>query len=301
MRSAVVWMLAVAAPLTAQRAAEATRREASQVLTFGVYTSEKAAAIYRMLLPLVESLQQSLDEKLPVAVDVQFKICKTYEEAQEALIRGELDFAKFGPASYVIVKRRSPGVTLLAMEDNGGKKSFEGFIVVRNDSPIRALADLRGKRFAFGDETSTIGRYLVQHELLRAGIRARDLAGYQYLGRHDKVFKCVELGDFDAGAIRDNTFTKLNKDGKLRVLARFDNVTQPWIARAGLDPRIVRALTKTLLELKDPDVLRGIQVDGFFPAEDADYEPIRRAMQAAIEFVQPEPVKAPPQPAGPGK
>lgn len=291
-------LLSVLVP--AQRPINATQRPDAEILKFGVYTSERATSIYRMLLPLVEALQTSMDAKLPDAVDIQFKVCKTYEEAQDAIVAGEIDFSKFGPASYVLVKQRSPGIQLLAMENNDGKKSFEGFVVVRSDSRFRTLADLKGTRFAFGDETSTIGRYLVQHELLRAGLCGEDFRKYEFLGRHDKVFKAVELGDFEAGAVRDNTFAKMNKDKKLRVLARFDNVTQPWIARSGLDPKIVKALRQSLLELKDPEALRGIKADGFFPAEDSDYDVIRDAIRSSDAFAKPR--KPVPQPgARPGR
>ena len=85
------------------------------------------------------------------------------------------------------------------MEDKKGERRFSGVIVVGADSSIKRLADLAGKRFAFGDENSTIGRYLAQAELVKAGIRARDLAHYEYLGRHDLVAKAVSLGDFRAG------------------------------------------------------------------------------------------------------
>jgi hypothetical protein len=35
-------------------------------------------------------------------------------------------------------------------------------IAVQKDSPLKTLAELKGKKFAFGDQNSTIGRYLAQ-------------------------------------------------------------------------------------------------------------------------------------------
>jgi len=107
------------------------------------------------------------------------------------------------------------------MEKQDGGKRFEGYIVVRRDSPIRTLADLKGKSFAFGDRNSTIGRFLSQELLQEAGVLERDFApdGIQYLGRHDIVFRAVEIGDFDAGALKSSTFDKMNKRGQLRILA----------------------------------------------------------------------------------
>ena len=47
------------------------------------------------------------------------------------------------------------------------------------------------KSFAFGNELSTIGRYLAQQYLMQHGIHEKDLSHYKYLGRHDRVGTAV--------------------------------------------------------------------------------------------------------------
>ena len=78
---------------------------------------------------------------------------------------------RFGPSSYVIAKGQNKDIDLLAMETNGGDKDRPAWIVVRAQSQIRTLQDLKGKTFAFADERSTIGRFFVQAMLVRAGLR----------------------------------------------------------------------------------------------------------------------------------
>lgn len=75
------------------------------------------------------------------------------------------------------------------------------------------FSQLRGQTFAFGDERSTIGRYLSQLLLVQHGIRADELLSYEYLGRHDRVGTAVGAGQFDAGALKESTFRKLKKKG----------------------------------------------------------------------------------------
>src|SRR5262249_23565107 len=185
---------------------------------------------------------------------------KTYDECLDKFVDGAVDFVRFGPASYVLAKQRQPGIQLLVAEREDGDRP--GMIVVRSDSKVRTLADLKGMRFAFGDENSTIGRYLSQAALVQAGVHADDLKAHEYLDRHDKVFKAVEIGDFDAGALHAATFRELNKNGKLRAIARFDNVGKPWIARKGLEAPLVAALQQALLGLP-PDALATLKVAGF--------------------------------------
>ncbi|MEZ5988843.1 MAG: phosphate/phosphite/phosphonate ABC transporter substrate-binding protein [Planctomycetota bacterium] len=227
-----------------------------RVLTLGVYTTDKPSTMYEQFNPMTRALEKQLEQRMPWPVEVRLQIFKTYEECQDALVQDKVDFVRFGPASYVIAQRKNAKLQLLAMESNEGKKTFKGYIVVRKDSDIQSLEDLAGRSFAFGDESSTIGRYLSQARLLEAGIDARKLARYEYLGRHDKVYRAVAVGDYDAGALKSSTFEKLDKKKcELRILVAFDNITKPWIARAGLDPKLTAALRDSLLAIdanRDP-------------------------------------------------
>lgn len=254
-------------------------------LTFGVYTSEKATTLYEQFAPVLGEIGGSAGKSLKRRVTIQLKIYKTYDEALDAFTRGQVDFVRFGPASYVLAKQQSPDIQLLAAEQEDGRKRCKGVIVVHADSPIRKLEDLKGKRFAFGDDNSTIGRYLAQAELAKAGVFATDLKGFRYLGRHDKVAKAVELKDFDAGSVHIATFESFTKEQKtLRAIATFENVGKPWIARAGLDKGVVEALSAALLALTAQNHLDLLKVHGFLPTKDQDYDLVRRGMKKAQEF-----------------
>lgn len=256
-------------------------------LSFGVYQSDKATVMYRSFTPVLEALMTSLERRLGRPVDIKLTIFKSYEDGIESLARGEIDFVRFGPASYITAKAKQPGIELIAMETESGDKRFKGLIVVQKESPIRTIGDLRGKKFAFGDPNSTIGRYLAQAELIKAGITGRDLSDYQYLGRHDTVVKAVEIGDFDAGSVMQQTFDKANAKGSLRVLASFDNVTKPWAARKGLDKSTLEAIQASLYSLNDPVVLKELKITGFVPTSDEEYRLVRDGMRLAEEFESP--------------
>jgi len=144
--------------------------------------------------------------------------------------------------------------------------------------------DLKGKKIAFGDKNSTIGRYLVQADLVKAGVFASDLHSFKYLGRHDLVAKSVQLGDFDAGSIKMGTFLKYNKEKRLRIIHSFDNVTKPWIARGGLAPETFSAIQQSLLGIKDHQVLKELKISGFLPTSDTEYDFVRKGIEEAKSF-----------------
>jgi len=253
-------------------------------LTFGVYSSDKATVMYKMFIPIVQHLQQRTEEKLERPVDIFIKIFRTYDEGIDALVQGQVDLVRFGPSSYILAKTQNPGISLVAMESKKGKKRFQGMIFVSQDSPIERLEDIKGKRFAFGDHNSTIGRYLAQAELVKASIYAHDLKEFTYLGRHDKVVKAILLKDYEVGSAKESTFKKYNKKNELRVIHRFDNVTKPWIAREGLDTAITQALKETLLSLTDKEILSEAKISQFVEADDLDYQIVRDGMRIAQAF-----------------
>lgn len=265
------------------------------VLKFGAYSYKKPTDVYKEFEPVLQVLQPAVARAVGRPAQIELKITKTYEECLEAFVRGEVDFVRFGPASYVLAKKRAPDVKLLAVEEEDGKKICKGYVVVRADSKIKSLEDLAGKRFAFGDEQSTIGRFLSQAVLFEAGITAKKLQGFEYLDRHDRVFDAVESGEFDAGALHESVFAKRNKKKVLRVLWPFDNAGKPWIARAGLDGDIVEALSTALTSMTDEAALAALKVTALTRGRDSDFEGVRKGMAESEKFDD-RPVQTPAKP-----
>lgn len=256
-------------------------------LNFGVYSSNKPSAMVKIFKPTLKELESRMSVKLGREVDIRMQIAKDYDQGISHLTSGKVDFSRFGPASYLEAKRMNKDIKIAAMESANSSKVFYGVIAVRNDSDIKQPAQLRNRSFAFGDEGSTIGRFLSQRFLYEHDILADDLSSYEYLGRHDKVGTAVGAGDFDAGALNESTFKKLVEKGEpIRELVRFPNVTKPWIARSGLDPVVFNALKESLLELKNKDALKGLKTDGFLEGSDSDYSQIRAAMENNFQFFE---------------
>ena len=264
---------------------EASSSENIPTLTFGVYTSDKPSAMFKKFKPILRYFEDEIATRIEEAPQIKLVIYKTYELALRAFINDEVDFVRFGPASYVIAKNRNPNIRLLAIEENKGERRFNGIICVREDSPFGSLADLRGKSFAFGDENSTIGRYLSQAELVEAGITSSDLEKFDYLDRHDKVVAAVLHGKYDAGAAKESTFAKYKEKG-LRELKAFDNVTKPWVARSGISENQFIALQNVLLKTTNPDILKTFSksLSGFAPCKDSEYDFVRKGMKRSKRF-----------------
>lgn len=248
-------------------------------LSFGVYTSDQPTAMVKAYKPILNRIESDLSAALGEPVNISLKVSATYEKGVSNLVDGVTDFSMMGAASYIEAYRKDSNLRILAIDSTNGSKTFNGVICVHADSPITSASELVGKSFAFGNKSSTIGRYLSQAYLHQHGVDAEDLKNYEYLGRHDRVGHAVAAGNFDAGALREGTFNKLVKSGlKLRTLATFPNANRPWIASSKLDEKLFNALQLAMLNIDDEAVFAPFKRKQFVTGDDSDYDVIRDAI-----------------------
>lgn len=265
--------------------AGAAPAQAKVTLVLGLYPSEKPRNMVQAFRPSLNAVEDRMAAQLGDRVEIQIQMLSDYVMALDAVVAGEVDFARLGAVSYVMGKRAQPGLELLAMENSHGGVTFQGMIVVRDDSDVVSVADLKGRSFAFVSERSTLGRFFPQAYLAKAGISAADLREYAYVGHHEAVGLAVWTGRYDAGAMNQRIYEKLVRRGlRLRPIATFENVTRAWVARDGLPVEIAASLREALLGLDDPDILAALGFDGFLPGSDADYEATRQVMSEHDEY-----------------
>ncbi len=278
----VSWAVA----LTAIGAIQWTSVASAKVsVVFGTYSADKPSAMVAQLRPSLDGIAKRMSEIMGEEVEVHLQVVGSYDAGVDLIVNGDVDFMRLGPASYVTAKDRNPGLQILAMENKHGKKTFNGIIAVRTDSDITEVSQLHGRSFAFGSKRSTLGRYFSQLHLMRNGVFARDLAKFEYLGRHDKVGQAIGAGLYDAGALESTTFGRLVAKGvPIRAIATFSNATRPWVARAGLTENVEAVLRQALISLTDPDALAALRFDGFFLGDDLEYDPTREAIRENSRF-----------------
>ncbi len=259
-------------------------------LIFAVYTHEKPTTMQSNIAPVLAILERSITRSLSRPVQIDLRIYRQYDVAKDALVRGEVDFARFGSASYVEAKKLNPQVSLL-LAQNG---KVRGYIFALADSGIRSLTDLKGKSVAFVDDSSTTGNFLPKRALFVAGLTAKDLRGgsTNFLGSHDSVVKAVVEGKFGAGACNASIVDKFMKDTGIKFhILNEDREAKglPWVAGPTLDPAVAESIRGGLRSIRakeDQAVLERLrnETTGFEKAEDADYNPIRDAMREAGKF-----------------
>ncbi len=249
-------------------------------LVLGVHPYRSAMTLMESYKPLASYLSRKTGRVITV------KIAKDYRTHIQSIGEDRLDIAFMGPVSYVELVARYGKKPLLARQVIQGSPTFHGKIVVRQESTISSLAELAGRRFAFGDAASTMSHLVPRYMLRRAGVTVDRLAGYRFLGSHDNVALAVLTGDFDAGAVKESVYEKYQPRG-LKVLATTPALSEHlFVTRSKLPDELRQALREALYGLKDDPqglaIMSGIRpgMTAWVPVVDADYDGLRVILDA---------------------
>ena len=124
----------------------------------------------------------------------------SYSQLIRAIAENRVDFAFLSPLGYVTAAQVADAEILLKCE-RGGRPYYWSVILVRRDSGIRSLGDLKGKRIAFTHLGSTSGYVVPMSALLAEGIDPeRFFAEIAYAGGHSAVIRSILAGEVEAGA-----------------------------------------------------------------------------------------------------
>jgi len=293
--SVVLLPAVLAAPLSvsplASRPAAAEGTTAKPVLRVGAIPDQRPEKLNRLYGLVAQDLSQQL------GVTVQYVPVTDYTAAITAFRTGNLDLVWFGGLTGVQARLQRPGARVLAQRDIDA--SFHSVFIANTGSGLRqvrnvnGLAELKGRRFTFGSESSTSGRLMPQYYLAKAGVKPTDFAGGApgFSGSHDATIALVQSGAFEAGAVNEQVWKSSLRDGKVnraKVIPIWRTPGYPdyhWIAQPGLDQRFGKGFTKRLqlaiLNWKPTtpqrqQILSLFGAEQFTTADPADYKQIEQ-------------------------
>ena len=232
----------------------------------------------RRFTPLASYLSKKIGR--PVTVEVS----KDYQSHIDLIGKDQVDIAYMGPTPYVKLVDTYGKKQLLAGLEINGEATFQGIIIAARNNPIRTLSELKGKRFAFGDPNSTMSSQVPRYMLWQAGVGVDQLANYTFLSNHHNVALGVLMGDFDAGAVKEEVFYEY-KDRGLKMLKKTPLITEHvFVASIKLPPETVKALQEALYSLNNTEdglaIMVRIKKDmtGMVPTDDRNFDNLRNIL-----------------------
>jgi phosphonate transport system substrate-binding protein len=214
--------------------------------------------------------------------------------AAEALKAKRVDVVISGPAEYVVINKVTSAEAVIALS----RPDYFCALVVRADSGINSVADLKGKKVAMNDIGSTSGHLCPSQLLADNGVDPqKDLEGVVHVSLN-VAHEALKRGDVAAIGVNHNTWIGRARSsdtsvppGYFRVLARSGDLPNDLLmVGAHLDQALVKKLRDAMIGNKSAIAESIVSVGGenekfrgmdIVAVNDAAYDGVRR-MYVAI-------------------
>jgi phosphonate transport system substrate-binding protein len=248
-------------------AAAAVAQAAPKTLAIATSEGSTAGGAARELAGILAHLNSGSDLKFTL------KAYPSYDATYAAFKRGEAELMLVGSVKYVQAHSEIGAIPVVVEEP----RWQESVIIVPSASPLKSIAELKGKKFAFGYDDSTTTHLLPLLLLSKYHLTAADLGKTAFLGSDQtKIVDGVVNGQFDAGAVATAVYDA-NKD-RVRALETSERIPGGTVvAHKELDPKLLAAVRSQFISYK-PVASTGPRPrfpHGAGPAADADYNKVR--------------------------
>ena len=244
------------------------------------------------MLPVYHFLAERISDRL--GQPVELVVGTSFDQFE----RGAADLGVICGLPYVWLADRHPSpveplaAPVLSGARYGGRPIYYSDVIVRHDSPISCLEELRGHSWAYNEPASHSGHTVTLYSLVAMGARPGFLGPVVEAGFHQRAIRLVAGGAVDAAAIDSQVLAIELRDHPrladgLRAIGSFGPSTiQPVVASSGLPSRLKDQVRKLLADLTDEPLARPVLdyglIDRFTAVDDAAYNDIRE-MLATIE------------------
>lgn len=226
----------------------------------------------KLRLAMSETIKRPvrLDLCLPVVLEPNLKL-------------GFYDFALVTPACYAEMHDRQRFEILAAAVDRAGRQAHPAVLVVSADSEIGDVAELRGKKVAFGPRHDARTHHAGLALLSEHGVRKSDLSlsllpvpgSLKHFAGARETALAVQSGDYEAGFIDEPAFDEFERGpaaegepdrDQLRVIARTLPVPDLLVIQSPkVDQRVARSVIDFLLTVDQthPEALRPLLLSAY--------------------------------------
>jgi len=251
-------------------------------LVIGIFPRRSPAELMDAFTPLANYLSKALGRPVRLETAPDFRIF------WESVASKRYDLVHYNQYHYVR-SHKELGYQVIAKNEEIGRDRIAGAIVVRKDSGIKTLADLRGKRIVFGGSNQAMGSYIAPSYLLRqAGLKKGDYIE-EFALNPPNVALAVFFKRADAGGsgsiVFELPFVRDKIDvTKLEYIATSEPISHlPWAVRGDMPTEQRDRLQRAMLGVKQSEngenILRSASLTNLVPASDAEYDVSRKMIR----------------------
>jgi len=257
----------------------------SDEFIIGIFPRRNAETTIKLFTPLAQYLKEKLGKPVKLVTS------KSFESFWQGVESHQFDLVHYNQYHYV-KSQKEQGYNVILKNEEFGEDTIAGSIVVRSDSNIRGIDDLRNKKIVFGGSRSAMQSYIVATYLLRqAGLHAGDYMEAFSRNPPNAIFAAY-YGQSAAGGTGDKVLklpvvTKKIDASKMKYLALGDQLPHlPWAVSNNMPGDEQKNIQQLLADLKHStkgkQILASAKLTGLNIAQDSDYDPHREMILAVL-------------------
>ncbi|MDT8386036.1 MAG: phosphate/phosphite/phosphonate ABC transporter substrate-binding protein [Thiogranum sp.] len=244
--------------------------EVRQVYRFGVFPHLPPSRLEQVYLPV------ALDFRRALGRDIEFRASGSFARFSERLAAEAYDIVLLQPFDYVWAHDQHGYLPVARRSEE-----LTSIIIVKNDSAIQSLDDLRGKVLANPPETAAVS-FLTRQAVLAAGLHPGRDVTLRYVRSHYSCLQKVLIGKADAcGTARQSMrLAEPQLKNGFRIIYETPPIPQVLFAVHERVPkrnreRIRDAVLGWARSREGQKILAQGSMSPFVPATDDEYDDVR--------------------------
>ena len=254
-------------------------------LIMGVFPRVSALETNRMFQPLAQYLSEVTGQK------VVLETAKDFESFWKGVTEKRYDLVHYNQYHYV-KSHKEQGYVAIVKNVEQGKATLGAALLVRADSNIHSIADLKGRKIIFGGDRSAMQAYVITTYLLRKGGLKKGDYEEEFAKNPPNAVLAAYFKQADAAGAGDHVLDipSIGKQidvKKMRYLARGEQLPHlPWAVKGDMPPALRLKIQQAMVNVSKQEstraMLKGMSYDGFVPASDAEYDKHRQIIKEVL-------------------
>jgi len=248
---------------------------AGQEYIVGIHPLHNPKRLFEVYDPIVAYIEANIPGS-----HFKLEASRNYEEFDKKLNEGHFDFAM--PNPYQTVRSLKHGYRVFGKM--GDDENFRGIILVRKDSGIKTVSDLKGKKVSYPAATALAATMMPQYYLHTHGLDVNKDIENLYVGSQESSIMNVLRGHVAAGAtwpLPWKAFIKENPNLADQLEVKWQTETLPnngWVVRNDISPDLAEKFAALLFSLDEADpgkqMLAKLPLSKFEAATERTYQPV---------------------------
>ena len=260
----------------------------NKIYIFGVHPLHNPKLLFEIYQPMIDYVNARIKGS-----ELRLEASRDYASFERKLFSGRFDFALPNPYQTVIAAKKGYKI----FGKMGDDENFRGIILVRKDSGINKVSDLRGKTVSYPAPTALAATMMPQWHMHKNGLDVNHDITNSYVGSQESSIMNVYLGKSAAAATWPppwEAFIKERPEVAEQVEIKWQTPALPnngLVVRDDVPEALVDEVSKIIFSLHQDEegrkILSAMELSRYEKALDSDYAPTREFLKNFQTEVRP--------------